>query len=106
REFLRGFYDRMLSYGFAPAAFGGQLAAALGHDALARLAQLDKPTLVATGTRDALIPPRHSRTLAATIPGARLVEIEGGTHGLPLELPDRLNPLLGGWFTEHDPPSA
>lgn len=44
------------------------------------LAQLKTPTLLMTGTRDR---PRieHSRVMAAVMPHARLVELEGRTHG-------------------------
>lgn len=46
-----------------------------------RLPQLDKPTLVACGAEDVLIPPENSRVIAGQIPGARLVEFEGAGHG-------------------------
>lgn len=44
------------------------------------LTQLKTPTLLMTGTRDR---PRidHSRVMAAVMPHARLVELEGRTHG-------------------------
>ncbi|EMQ98527.1 alpha/beta fold hydrolase [Paeniglutamicibacter gangotriensis] len=44
------------------------------------LAQMKTPTLLMTGTRDR---PRidHSRVMAAVMPHARLVELEGRTHG-------------------------
>ena len=41
------------------------------------------PTLVVHGTDDPLFPPAHGRALAAAIPGARLIELEGVGHELP-----------------------
>jgi len=52
---------------------------------------------------DRLIPPRLTRALHAGIPGARLTEIEGGTHGLCYEFAERLNQELAGWL---DAPEA
>jgi 3-oxoadipate enol-lactonase len=40
------------------------------------------PTLVVGGEADATFPPEHSRALADGIPGARLVLIREGSHGL------------------------
>jgi pimeloyl-ACP methyl ester carboxylesterase len=44
------------------------------------------PTLVLHGTADPMFPPEHGRALAAEIPGARLVLLEGAGHGV--ERPD------------------
>ena len=41
------------------------------------------PTLVPHGTADPLFPLAHGRGLAAAIPGARLIELEGVGHQLP-----------------------
>lgn len=46
-----------------------------------RLPAIDKPTLVACGSEDVLIPAENSRILAKRIPGARLIEFEGAGHG-------------------------
>jgi pimeloyl-ACP methyl ester carboxylesterase len=40
--------------------------------------------------------------LARTIPGARLVELEGATHGLNFENADTLNATLAGWLADND----
>lgn len=100
RAWLKQFYERSLSYGFSPVGFAGQVAAVMSHDATNELARLAMPTLVVTGTRDRLVPSRHSTTLAAAIPGARLVELEGGTHGINFERADELNALLNDWLRE------
>ena len=41
------------------------------------------PTLVVEAPADPLAPPPHAERLAAAIPGARLVRIEGMGHSLP-----------------------
>ena len=43
----------------------------------------DLPTLVVHGAEDPLFPPAHGRALAAAIPGARLLELEGAGHEVP-----------------------
>jgi len=40
------------------------------------------PTLVIHGTADPMFPPEHGRALAAEIPGARLLQLEGAGHGV------------------------
>ena len=52
-----------------------------GGGALRDLAGL--PVLVVHGTADPLFPVEHGRALAAAIPGARLLELEGMGHELP-----------------------
>ncbi|MNV32040.1 Arylesterase [compost metagenome] len=50
------------------------------------------PTLVIHGTADKTVPiDPSSRTAAAAIPGAQLIEYEGEPHGLFATAPDRLN---------------
>jgi pimeloyl-ACP methyl ester carboxylesterase len=55
-----------------------------GGSADASLSRLDGlRTLVLHGTADPLFPPAHGRALAAAIPGARLIELDGVGHQLP-----------------------
>lgn len=54
-----------------------------GPTALRDLAGL--PVLVVHGSADPVFPPEHGRALAAAIPGARLLELEGMGHQLPPE---------------------
>ena len=80
-----------LAHGFDIEALLAQVAACMAHDTTDRLHRIAVPTLVLTGTEDRLVSPRHSETLAARIPGARLVHIHDGRHGLNLELADAFN---------------
>lgn len=104
KDFLRAQWERSKSYGLSTPGFLGQLAAAMGHDVLAALPTLGLPTLVVTGTADRLIKPRHSRILANAVLGARLIEVEEGTHGINLERAEELNAILSSWLGEKDPP--
>jgi pimeloyl-ACP methyl ester carboxylesterase len=48
-----------------------------------RLGQITAPTLVLHGTDDPLLPFPHGEALAAAIPGARLLPLEGVGHEMP-----------------------
>jgi pimeloyl-ACP methyl ester carboxylesterase len=64
-----------------------QLAAIIGDgDRSARLKRIAAPTLVLHGVDDPLVPVECGRHTAQMIPGARLHEIKGMGHDLPLEL--------------------
>jgi pimeloyl-ACP methyl ester carboxylesterase len=65
------------------------------YDATPFLGQLKGiPTLVVSAAHDRIAPPSGGRTLAAGIAGARFVEIPDASHGVPLQLPVRINELL------------
>lgn len=46
------------------------------------LSSISVPTLVIHGSADPLFPPAHGRALAAEIPGARFLQLDGAGHGL------------------------
>ena len=54
------------------------------------------PTTVVVGSRDPLTPPAFSRGMAATIPDARLVELRGLGHMLPLEAAEEIVEIIVG----------
>jgi pimeloyl-ACP methyl ester carboxylesterase len=54
------------------------------------LAGISTPTLVIQGALDPVHPPPHGRFLAESIPGARLVEVDGLGHAFPSALHGRL----------------
>lgn len=64
------------------------------HDASDVLPTLDVPTLVIAGTRDPMTPKALSEQIVNALPGAELVTLEGGSHYVPVEFPDRLNELV------------
>ncbi|MFL5539845.1 MAG: alpha/beta fold hydrolase [Longimicrobiaceae bacterium] len=63
-----------------------------GTDRLGRLAAI--PTLVMSAAHDPIAPPRFGRALAEAIPGARYVEFDDASHGLPIQHAGRVNALL------------
>jgi pimeloyl-ACP methyl ester carboxylesterase len=66
------------------------------------LPSIAAPTLVMTGAQDRLCVPANAEKLAATIPDAKLVLVEGANHLLTTDRTDEVNSLLLGWFAEHD----
>lgn len=65
-----------------PGTIRGAYGALLRHNALGELGRIQVPTLVLAGTKDRLLPWKMGKKLAAAIPGAKLVLIEGGSHEL------------------------
>jgi pimeloyl-ACP methyl ester carboxylesterase len=63
-------------------------------DLRADLGSVAVRTTVVMGRRDLMTPPRLSRLIATTVPGARLVEVADAGHMLPLEEPDLLTDLI------------
>lgn len=60
------------------------------------LPEITVPTTVMVGSADTLTPPAMSETMAAAIPGAELVVLDGGGHLSNLEQPQRFTDSLRG----------
>ncbi|WP_395676584.1 alpha/beta fold hydrolase [Inquilinus sp.] len=78
RRLIETDYDRARSFASATNHFmlkGGE-------SWRGRLGELQPPLLVIHGTSDPIFPVEHGATLAAAVPGSRLVRIEGGGHEL------------------------
>jgi pimeloyl-ACP methyl ester carboxylesterase len=67
----------------------GDFAAAQNHDALAdgessraALSSISAPTLIIHGSADPMFPLEHGEALAQTIPGAKLLPLDGAGHGV------------------------
>jgi pimeloyl-ACP methyl ester carboxylesterase len=88
---LMQIFSGALEYGFSLEALLGQVHAVSTHKATDRLHQIRVPTMVITGDSDRLIPPGNSDILARAIPNAKLVKIEGGSHGFNFETPQVFN---------------
>lgn len=72
-----------------------QLSALSAYDATDRVYGIvGIPTLVMSAAHDPIAPPVNGRALAAAIPGARYVEFEDASHGLPIQHAARVNQLL------------
>lgn len=70
------------------------------------LPRLTCPVLVATGSEDQWSPPDQHAAIAALIPDARLVVVEGSGHMLPREAPDALNAAITDWLDRPVPSDA
>jgi pimeloyl-ACP methyl ester carboxylesterase len=71
--------------GLNPAGVGRQLRAILASGSRKqRLASVKAPTLVIHGTVDPLVRPAAGMDTAASIPGAKLMLVEGMGHALPI----------------------
>jgi len=76
--------ERAVRRAYYPVGVGRQLVAILAaDDRLERLRALRVPTLVIHGDEDVLVPIENGRRVAAAVPGARLLELEGMGHDLP-----------------------
>ncbi|MGY4161760.1 MULTISPECIES: alpha/beta fold hydrolase [unclassified Bradyrhizobium] len=78
---------RTFERGLNPEGVGRQLRAILASGSRKeRLRSVKAPTLVIHGTVDPLVHPEGGRDTAASIPGARLLMIEGMGHALPIPM--------------------
>ena len=78
---------RTFERGLHPAGVGRQLRAILASGSRKeRLAKVKAPTLVIHGTVDPLVRPEGGKDTAASIPGAKLLMIEGMGHALPIPM--------------------
>ena len=79
--------ERTYARGLNPAGVGRQLRAILASgNRKPRLSAVKAPALVIHGTVDPLVRPEAGRDTAASIPGAKLVEIAGMGHALPIPM--------------------
>ena len=79
--------ERTHARGLNPAGVGRQLRAILASGSRKeRLRNVKAPTLVIHGTVDPLVHPMGGQDTAASIPGAKLLMIEGMGHAIPLPM--------------------
>jgi len=83
------------------AVYEAQIAALLGRPEVESLLPgIRCPTLVAVGREDRWSPPEQHAAIAARLPNARFVVIEGAGHMLPAEDPDALNAAIAEWLRQ------
>jgi pimeloyl-ACP methyl ester carboxylesterase len=73
---------------------------ALLLDNTARLAEFDKPVLIAWAREDPFFPLDHAHRLAAILPNARVAEIDDARAFVSLDQPDRVAELLHDFVSE------
>jgi pimeloyl-ACP methyl ester carboxylesterase len=83
--------------------FGATLAAL---DLRVAVPHLDVPTVVIVGLSDRLTPPSHSRALAADLPRAELIELDGVGHMTPVEASNVVEKEIRRLVSEHATPPA
>ena len=84
--------------GDPPPVANSQLGALRRYDGRSRLKELaGMPTLVLSSAEDVIFPARFGRALAAGIPGARFVELQGA-HGVTIQYAREVNRLLKSHF--------
>jgi pimeloyl-ACP methyl ester carboxylesterase len=79
-ELIDEIYAYRLAHPPDPGGWAAQAAAGVAWNAGDRLARIAAPTLVLTGTADAVVDHRNAQLLADAIPGAQLELIDGGGH--------------------------
>jgi pimeloyl-ACP methyl ester carboxylesterase len=84
-EDMRGYFEHLST--LDPLIVAKMVRGMHDHDASDLLAKIDVPVLVIQGNADPFTPLSAAQAMAAEIPNARLVEIDGGSHTLPLEFP-------------------
>jgi pimeloyl-ACP methyl ester carboxylesterase len=70
------------------------------YDAGAEVERVEAPAFVLHGGEDVVVPPENGRMLAARLPNARYVELDGGGHNLPLEIPEEIAQRVDAWISD------
>ena len=103
QDYVTNFKERYARAPISAANALRQFIACSKSDTYERLPEIKNPTLVATGTDDPLIPPQNSRILAERIPGAKLIEYKGSSHGFISQARDAfIKDLLDFLTLKHD----
>ncbi|MGI8440739.1 MAG: alpha/beta fold hydrolase [Thermoleophilaceae bacterium] len=79
------------------------LLASVYHDTASRLDQIQAPTLVMHGERDAMDPVANSLFMAERIPDAELAIVPGAGHAYPLEAPEESLARFTEWLAAKSP---
>lgn len=78
-----------------------RMAKAMGdHSAKDLLPEIEVPTLVLSGAKDVMTPPRLAEEMADAIADSRLEILPEGSHTLPIDEPERVNRLVEGFVSE------
>jgi pimeloyl-ACP methyl ester carboxylesterase len=95
-EYVRNYAERSYDRCYHPQGFPRQLGAILASGSRNEaLAKVKIPTLVIHGTADPLVPVEGGKDTAKSIPGAKLLIIEGMGHSFPIEaVPQILQAIL------------
>jgi len=89
---------RKMVQAYGPDRYAAHVRATAARPDRSRLLDGSRPTLVLAASHDKLFVPTQMSTLAAGIPGARFVAIEGGGHLVPMEQPQAVADALAHWI--------
>jgi len=81
-----------------PSVSAGRVNRLKREDLRPELPSIEAPTLVVKGPRDTYTPPSWAREIAALIPGARYVEVDGTGHCSHISMPGRFNRTVLDWL--------
>jgi pimeloyl-ACP methyl ester carboxylesterase len=76
----------------------GILSSLEGLDLTPDLPRIQCPVLIMAGEEDRMFPLEHSQALVSGIPGARLVVVPGGSHGMVIEQPGKVAEILSDFL--------
>ncbi len=88
---------RKMVQAYGPDRFTAHVRATAARPDRSRLLDGSRPTLVLAASHDKLFAPAQMSAMAAGIPGARFVAIEGGGHLVPMEQPRAVADALAHW---------
>jgi pimeloyl-ACP methyl ester carboxylesterase len=81
-----------------PAVFLSDFRCCDKFDIMNRFSEIKVPVLAICGSNDVMTPPKYTHYLAAHIPGAKAVVIEGGTHAVFAEKPREVNQAIADFL--------
>jgi pimeloyl-ACP methyl ester carboxylesterase len=92
----------LMSSSHSTGVIGALLGMAERPDSTDLLAQIEVPTLIITGTDDAIVPRQEAEKLAQGIRGAQLRAIFQAGHLVAFEQPEEFNRVLMEWLTQQN----
>lgn len=95
-SWMRGSGERLLERARPGLLFADLCACNEYRDGLASAAEVKAPATLVLGERDMMTPERAGRELAAALPSARVVTLDGAGHMLMSERPDEVLDALRG----------
>ena len=89
-----------------PRAYRAAMRALAKFNVVARLSEMNVPTLVVTGEQDTTVPRDVQQQLVQGIPGARQVFIPGAGHAVSVDRADMFNQILIDFLNSSPPESS
>jgi pimeloyl-ACP methyl ester carboxylesterase len=93
-------YQRLME--FNPTILRNDYTACNAFDLRNQVGRIEQPTLIVGGMDDKMTPYKFSEQLRDSIPGARLVTVQGGGHMMMLEQPEFVAEAVRQWLSELD----